>query len=85
MKRILLAMLTLSALSWSAAADELERNFAAPPETTKPRCYWYWMDGQITKEGITRDLEAMRRVGIGEGYIGIIGGQSGSRRDGPRR
>jgi hypothetical protein len=36
------------------------------------------MDGQITKEGITRDLEAMKRVGIGEGYIGVIGGQSGT-------
>ena len=32
------------------------------------------MDGQISREGITHDLEAMRRVGIGEGYIGIIGG-----------
>ena len=36
------------------------------------------MDGNITKEGITRDLEAMKRVGIGEGYIGVIHGQSGT-------
>jgi sugar phosphate isomerase/epimerase len=85
MKRIVLAILTLSALSWSAAADELEKNFAAPPEATKPRCYWYWMDGHITKEGITHDLEAMRRVGIGEGYIGIIsGGTSMPAGDGPK-
>lgn len=60
------------------AADALARNFEQPPDTTRPRCYWYWMDGQITKEGITRDLEAMKRVGIGEGYIGVIGGQSGT-------
>jgi len=59
-------------------ADALARDFAQPPEATRPRCYWYWMDGQITKEGITRDLEAMKRVGIGEGYIGVIGGQSGT-------
>ena len=58
--------------------DALARNFAQPPDATKPRCYWYWMDGQITKEGITRDLEAMKRVGIGEGYIGVISGQSGT-------
>jgi len=45
--------------------------------STKPRCYWYWMDGHITKEGITADLESMKRFGIGEGYIGIISGQSG--------
>lgn len=59
-------------------SDALSRGFAAPPEATKPRCYWYWMDGRVSKEGITRDLEAMKRVGIGEGYIGIIGGQAGA-------
>ena len=36
------------------------------------------MDGQVTREGIMRDLEAMKRVGIGEGYIGIISGQAGT-------
>lgn len=36
------------------------------------------MDGQISKEGITRDMEAMKRVGIGEGYIGVISGQAGT-------
>jgi len=56
------------------AAEDLAKQFSNPPERTKPRCYWYWMDGQISREGITHDLEAMRRVGIGEGYIGIIGG-----------
>lgn len=59
-------------------ADDLEARFKNPPEATKPRCYWYWMDGQVTREGITRDLEAMKRVGIGEGYIGIISGQAGN-------
>ncbi len=53
---------------------DLEKDFASPPPATMPRCYWYWIDGRISKEGITRDLEAMRRVGIGEGYIGIIKG-----------
>jgi len=31
----------------------------------------------VSKEGITRDLEAMKRVGIGEAYIGVIGGNAG--------
>ena len=44
---------------------DLEQAFRAPPEATKPRCYWYWIDGQISKEGVTHDLEAMRRFGIG--------------------
>jgi hypothetical protein len=62
------------AASAALAADELAKKFDNPPDASKPRCYWYWIDGQISKEGITRDLEAMRRVGIGEGYIGVIGG-----------
>ena len=77
-KTTLLRLLVASLLASNALADPLESAFIQPPETTRPRCYWYWMDGQITKEGITRDLEAMKRVGIGEGYIGVITGQSGT-------
>ncbi|MEI6077082.1 MAG: glycosyl hydrolase, partial [Verrucomicrobiota bacterium] len=68
----------LVSMTMAGAADTLEQAFNQPPAATKPRCYWYWMDGQITKVGITRDLEAMKRVGIGEGYIGVISGQSGT-------
>lgn len=73
------AILIAVVAAWTcfAAVDGLERDFKSPPDATKPRCYWYWMDGHITKAGITKDLEAMKRFGIGEGYIGIISGQSG--------
>ncbi|MCC6143248.1 MAG: glycoside hydrolase family 2, partial [Candidatus Hydrogenedentes bacterium] len=76
-KWVAISLLTLSILGEPAMANDLQTNFASPPDATKPRCYWYWMDGHISKEGITRDLEAMRRIGIGEGYIGVISGQSG--------
>lgn len=59
-----------------AMSQQLEQGFRNPPEATKPRCYWYWMEGNITKDGITKDLEAMRRVGVGAAYIGVIHGQS---------
>ena len=52
-------------------------DFKSPPDSTKPRTYWYWIDGKITKYGITRDLEAMKKIGIGEAYIGILGGEAG--------
>ena len=71
--RILFLTLLLAATT-ASAAEKLAEQFTNPPERTKPRCYWYWIDGHISREGITHDLEAMRRVGIGEGYIGIIGG-----------
>ena len=68
------SILVVFALGALARGGELEKNFASPPDSTRPRCYWYWMNGQVSREGITHDLEAMKRVGIGEGYIGIIGG-----------
>ena len=57
--------------------ETLESLFLNPPLETRPGCYWYWIDNQVTKEGITKDLEAMSQVGIGRAYIGIIGGFSG--------
>ncbi|HOY57929.1 MAG TPA: glycosyl hydrolase, partial [Verrucomicrobiota bacterium] len=53
-------------------AQSLDAGFARPPEATKPWCYWYWISDNISREGITRDLEAMARVGIGEAFIGNI-------------
>ncbi len=55
-------------------ADSLEERFAQPPQDFGPRCYWYWQNGNISKEGITKDLEAMKRVGIVQPYIGVING-----------
>ncbi|MBN2505264.1 MAG: hypothetical protein JXQ71_01080 [Verrucomicrobia bacterium] len=54
------------------AAASLEAGFSNPPAATKPWCYWYWISDHLSKEGITRDLEAMARVGIGQAFIGNI-------------
>ena len=43
----------------------LTQNFLTPPKTARPGVYWYFMDGNISKEGMTRDLEAMNAAGIG--------------------
>ena len=50
----------------------LADGFRTPPVQTKPAVYWYWISDNISKEGVTRDLEAMARVGIGEAFIGNI-------------
>jgi hypothetical protein len=60
--------------STAVAADELEQKFGNPPEESKPWCYWYWLNGNISKEGITKDLEAMAKVGIKLAMIGNISG-----------
>lgn len=43
----------------------LRENFRNPPESARPGVYWYFMDGNISKEGMTKDLESMKRAGIG--------------------
>ncbi|MBN2211464.1 MAG: hypothetical protein JW709_08735 [Sedimentisphaerales bacterium] len=45
--------------------SELEKNFLSPPDSARPWVYWFWINGNITREGITADLEAMARVGVG--------------------
>jgi hypothetical protein len=68
-----LLMLSLAAGSASfGRAQSLEAGFASPPHDTKPWCYWYWISDNVSREGITRDLEAMALVGIGEAFIGNI-------------
>lgn len=47
------------------AAQNLEQGFKNPPDSAKPRVWWHWMNGNITKEGIELDLEWMKRAGIG--------------------
>jgi hypothetical protein len=46
-------------------ANALESDFLMPPPSAKPHTWWHWMNGNVTKKGITLDLEAMARVGIG--------------------
>ncbi|MEQ1820996.1 MAG: glycosyl hydrolase [Fimbriimonadaceae bacterium] len=45
--------------------DTLLATFQNPPASAKPHTWWHWMDGNVTKEGITADLKAMKEVGIG--------------------
>ncbi|HET7103611.1 MAG TPA: glycosyl hydrolase [Terracidiphilus sp.] len=47
------------------ATDSLKSGFENPPESAKPRVWWHWMNGNITKEGIKLDLEWMHRAGVG--------------------
>jgi hypothetical protein len=61
----------------NADRDTLVKAFNEPPESTRPWVYWYWLSDNISKEGITKDIEAMAQVGIGEAFIGNILDRSG--------
>ncbi len=55
-----------TAAAWSqTSTDPLKSGFENPPESARPRVWWHWMNGNITKEGIKLDLEWMHRSGIG--------------------
>jgi hypothetical protein len=47
------------------ARDDLENGFLNPPDSAKPQTWWHWADGNISKEGIVAELQAMKRIGLG--------------------
>lgn len=55
----------ISPAQTSPAGDSLESGFIKPPDAARPWVYWYFMDGNLTRDGITADLEAMKKAGIG--------------------
>lgn len=70
MQRTLLALVLLGIVpSFAPAADDLAATFLAPPESAKPLTWWHWLDGNITREGITADLEAIKQAGLGGAYL----------------
>jgi hypothetical protein len=46
------------------AQDPLLAQFQSPPDTARPRVWWHWMNGNVTLDGIQKDMEWMKRVGI---------------------
>lgn len=60
-KKIAMLLMVASAVS----AQDLKKGFQTPPQEARPRVWWHWMNGNITKDGIRKDIEWMHRVGIG--------------------
>lgn len=49
----------------ASAGEDLAEGFRNPPASARPGVYWYFMDGNLSREGMTADLEAMKAAGIG--------------------
>lgn len=62
---ILLIMTYACTDSGNSTSEKLLQNFKSPPNEARPRVWWHWMNGNITKDGIRKDFEWMKRVGIG--------------------
>lgn len=74
MRRLLPFALLASLLLPASAQDDLAAGFVTPPNSARPHTWWHWMNGQVTRQGITLDLEAMARVGVGGAQMFHIDG-----------
>jgi glyoxylase-like metal-dependent hydrolase (beta-lactamase superfamily II) len=54
--------LTLTAHAHSS--DPLVAGFQSPPDSAHPRVWWHWMNGNVTWDGVQKDMDWMKRVGI---------------------
>jgi hypothetical protein len=43
----------------------LAQQFVAPADEYKPHAWWHWLGSNFSKEGMTNDLQAMKKAGIG--------------------
>ncbi len=58
------AIVVLFLTSSAEGIDTLLSNFLNPPQTAKPHTWWHWCNGNITYEGITKDLEEIKDKGV---------------------
>lgn len=62
---LLLLACLFAAVAHTQSSSDLHVSFQNPPNAARPRVWWHWMNGNVTKQGIQKDLEWMVRAGIG--------------------
>lgn len=66
-------LITSCGLDNTSSGNKILSDFKTPPETVKTSAYWYWISDNISKEGVIKDLHAMKEKGINRAFIGNIG------------
>ncbi len=61
-----MALTSCSSEKKNYAKADLAAGFIAPPDSVRPGVYWYFMDGNLSREAMTGDLESMKKAGIGQ-------------------
>jgi (4-O-methyl)-D-glucuronate---lignin esterase len=72
---VILVVLVFCSLLVRAHA-QLESGWTNPPVDARMRVYWWWLNGNVTEQSITRDLEAMKAKGIGGAILVDADGSS---------
>ena len=62
MKTLIFFMFAISTCCAFANIDY--KKFINPPNDCKPWTYWLWLNGNVDKQTITKDLEAMKNIGL---------------------
>ena len=83
MKKVITSIFTIAALLSGQQAlaegfDRIQKTFIETPKNQPLAVYWYWIDGNMSEEGVVKDLRAMKKVGINRVQIGMIGGGQGT-------
>lgn len=70
LRALVMAVGMILAIAFSAAhaawgSTGLEKGFESPPRVAHPRLWWHWMNGNVTRSGIHKDLQWMHKIGIG--------------------
>ena len=77
-----LVLVTATLTARGPADDNLAAGFADPPDSAKSWVYWWWLNGYATKDGILRDLDAMKRLGISGALVFHAGSGPDAQADG---
>jgi len=83
MFKMILKSILFLALSLSAGSCSSGNDFQNPPREAGVRCWWWWLNSNVTKESITKDLEAMHAKGFSGAMIFDAGTEPGWGPDGP--
>src|ERR1700754_4332837 len=67
----------IGSAAFGQSLDSLRAGFKNPPMSAWPRTWWHWTKSNVTKEGITKDLEWMKRSGIAGFQLSDVNSGSG--------
>jgi len=70
-------LLSIVSLNSYAQSTDIHSAFKNPPPAAWPRAWWHWTNSNVTKTGITKDLEWMKRVGIQGMQMGDVASGAG--------
>ncbi|MEN6308551.1 MAG: glycosyl hydrolase, partial [Anaerohalosphaeraceae bacterium] len=63
--RLCVALMLHALVGFAVGNNDLAKNFVTPPGEARSWVFWFWLNGNLTREGVTADLEAMQRAGVG--------------------